>query len=84
MYVSRQLSFDNVLSLSMQTMSWYYITGGLILWVVDHMLRLKRSIGHAVEVCSLDITGAGNVVRLGYTVSKQRSILNGTAAQPVC
>ena len=30
-------------------MSWYYITGGLILWVVDHIIRLSRAVGYTVR-----------------------------------
>lgn len=58
-------------------MSWYYVSGGLLLWVVDHIIRLSRSVGHTVNVEKISIMGSGNIVCLGYKVSSTQSIFSG-------
>ena len=62
-------------------MSWYYLLGGLILYAVDHLFRLKRSVGHKVNLITLQPSGGdcntGEIVHLSYTVTKQKSIFNG-------
>ena len=50
------------------TMSWYYITAGLILWTIDHAIRLSRSVGLQVDVRRLAVEGDGNITVLWYTV----------------
>ena len=59
------------------TMAWYYIIGGLILYAVDHSIRLYRSIGYTLSCQGLQIVGNDNVVHLQYLVSKPKSLFNG-------
>jgi len=55
------------------TMAWYYITGSLALWAIDHVLRLTTLMTTKVSVQSMTIVGNGDVVRLSYLVSQQQS-----------
>ena len=58
-------------------MSWYYITGGLILWVADHAIRLLRSLNTTVQVQFMESTIAEDVIIIGYTVSDQAWLMAG-------
>lgn len=55
------------------TMSWYYITGSLALWAIDHVLRLTTLMSTKVSIQSMTIVGNGDVVKLSYLVSQQQS-----------
>lgn len=37
------------------TFSWYYITGGLVLWAVDHFIRLHRRVGLTASLMTADV-----------------------------
>lgn len=50
------------------SMAWYYIVPGLILWAVDHCIRLSNCLGIKVIVDHIDVEGNGNIVSIGYTV----------------
>lgn len=43
------------------TFCWYYITGGLVLWAVDHCIRLHRRVGLAVESVTAEIVNKENI-----------------------
>lgn len=52
-------------------MSWYYITAGLALWAVDHIIRFSRSVGISVAVQDIKVSkGNSKVVQLSYLVSQ--------------
>lgn len=63
------------------TMSWYYILGGLVLWTVDHMIRLSRSVGYTVHVDGFEAVAEGTVTQLSYTVSTNTTGLTGNWLQ---
>jgi len=53
------------------TMSWYFITAGLILYAVDHMIRFSRCVGINVNVEYANVVdnGDSSVVFLSYKAS---------------
>lgn len=59
------------------TMAWYFITGGLILWTVDHLIRLEHCLNANVRVSQLRIANAGGseIVSLSYQVQQPLSFL---------
>lgn len=58
-------------------MAWYFITPGLVLWAVDHLLRLNNCLGINITIESIEVEGSGNVVSIGYTVSYLRDMIAG-------
>ena len=50
------------------TMSWYYITAGLILYAIDHMIRFSRCIGitTTLEYANVIDSGDSSIVFLSY------------------
>ena len=48
-------------------MAWYYITPGLILWAVDHFLRLSNCLGIHTRLLSICVEGSGNISSIAYT-----------------
>ena len=50
------------------TMSWYYITAGLILYAVDHLIRFTRCIGisASLEYANVIDSGDSSIVFLSY------------------
>ena len=59
------------------TMSWYYITAGLALWAVDHVIRLYNCIGTTAYLQNISIKGNGNIVNLSYTVARPQNPMKG-------
>ena len=59
------------------TMSWYYVTAGLALWAVDHIIRLYNCIGTSAYLQNISIKGNGNVVNISYTVARPQNPLKG-------
>jgi predicted ferric reductase len=57
------------------TMAWYYITAGLFLWLVDHCIRLSRSIGYNIRVKELKVVvdnSNSRIIRFSYHVSRPK------------
>ena len=69
------------------TMSWYYITAGISLWIIDHLIRLTKCLGTAVHVEALSVLSAvgsssSDIIELKYTVSSQQLNMFSKAAEP--
>ena len=69
------------------TMSWYYVSAGLSLWIIDHVIRLSKCLGTAVHVESLSVMSAAgssgsDIIELKYTVSTQRPNIFCKPAEP--
>jgi ferredoxin-NADP reductase len=65
------------------TMSWYYITAGLILYAVDHMIRFSRCVGISVNVEYANVieNGESSVIFLSYK-AHMPSLLSLTKPKP--
>ncbi len=57
------------------TMAWYFIIGGLVLWVVDHIIKIGNAVGMQVQLVNVTTIGNEEAVQLEYT-TKQLSIYN--------
>ena len=55
------------------TMGWYFVTGGMILYVVDHIIRLSGCVGTSVTVVKLSASGSSHITQLSYLVHKPYS-----------
>lgn len=57
------------------TMAWYFIVGGLILWAVDHAIKVTNAVGTQVQLVNISSIGNAEAVQLEYT-AKQLSMYN--------
>jgi len=57
------------------TMAWYFIIGGLILWTVDHAIKVSNAVGTQVQLVNITSIGNSEAVQLEYT-TKQLSMYN--------
>jgi len=65
------------------SMSWYFITAGLTLWAVDHIIRFFRPLLYDVTVHSLRPTGDDGIVYLEYTVSTLNNAFHRSESSPL-
>ena len=54
------------------TMSWYYVTAGLSLWAIDHVLRLYNCISNHATIKQLKVVGNDDVIQIGYTIDNEK------------
>jgi predicted ferric reductase len=54
------------------TMSWYYVTAGLSLWAVDHVLRLYNCIANQATIKLLKVVGSDDVIQIGYNIDNEK------------
>lgn len=50
------------------TMAWYYVIGGLTLWMVDHIIRMCNCINTSVKVVNFTTGGSKHITQLSYQV----------------
>jgi len=44
------------------TFAWYYITGGMVLWAVDHFIRLHRRVGLTASLMTAEVINVHCVI----------------------
>ena len=64
-------------------MSWYYITAGLTLWAIDHVIRFLRPCMYTTKLHLLRACGDGNIIHLGYTVARMSQSFSAKTAATV-
>ena len=57
------------------TMGWYYVAGGLLLCVLDHVFRLHTCVDNNVKVVKLSCEESPGITQLSYLVSNPLSDL---------